>query len=168
MLQNEKILDEEGEQKMIDMLGFLCKNCMGCFKYVGDFQNVLSEIFYRMTKEDVMIAPMIFEAACKAFDDFFGACNRLGIEVHIFISDSLEIVSKWCKINIQKNTVNSTSCSRQHFFSAVATMICSHPDHSIGPMKRYGRHILRYCKKAYANAQGHHKEALNRYLLAHL
>jgi hypothetical protein len=35
-------------------------------------------------------------------------------------------------------------------------------------MKRYGRHVLRYFKKAYVTAQGFHKEALNRYILAHL
>ena len=35
-------------------------------------------------------------------------------------------------------------------------------------MKRYGRHILRYCKRAYATARSHHKDALNRYIVAHL
>jgi hypothetical protein len=169
MLQNEK-LPNGGEQILMDMLAFLCSKSeyMGCFKYAVDFRNILSEVFYRLTRQDDMVTPLIFETASKAFGNFFSSCNRSGIEVHSFISDSLEIVSEWCKINIERNTVNSSSCSRQYFFDAIAIMLCSHPDHSIGPIKRYGRPILRYCKKAYATAQGFHKEALNRYILANL
>lgn len=168
-LQNENI-PRGGEQIMMDMLAFLCSKdeYMGCFKYAVDFRNVLSEIFYRLTKQEDMVAPMIFESASKAFGNFFCTCSRLGIEFHSFISDSLEIVSEWCKINIQRNTVNSSSSSRQYFFNAIANMLGSHPDHSIGPLKRFGRHILRYCKRAYTTAQGVHKEALNRYILSHL
>ncbi len=169
VLQNEKTIPEGGELIMMDMLVFLCSKdeYMGYFKYAVDFRNVLSEIFFRLTKQDDTISP-IFESASKAFGNFFATCNRLGIDVHTFVSDSLEVISDWCKINVQNNTVNSSSSSRQHFFNAIANMICSHPDHSIGPMKRNGRHILRYCKRAYATAQGHDKDALNRYILAHL
>jgi hypothetical protein len=168
ILQDENI-PEGGEQILMDMLAFLCSKdeYMGCFKYAIDFRNILSEIFYRLTRQDV-VAPMIFESAAKAFGNFFGTCNRLGFDVHSFVSDSLEIVSEWCKINIQRNTVNSSSSSRQHFFNATASMLCSHPDCSIGPMKRNGRHILRYCKRAYATARSFHKESFNRYILAHL
>ncbi len=169
ILQNEKNIPVGGEQIMMDMLAFLCskEEYVGCFKYAVDYRNVLSEIFYRLTKQDDVPAP-IFDSAAKAFGEFFSTCNRLGVEVHSFLSDSLEIISDWCKINVQRNTVNSSSSSRQHFFNAIATMICSHPDHAIGPMKRYGRHILRYCKRAYATARSHHKDALNRYIVAHL
>ena len=169
VLQNESI-PEGGEQVLLDMLVFLCSKdeYVGCFKYAVDFRNVLVEVFYRLTNEDEMVAPMIFESAAKAFGNLFCTCSRLGIEVHSFMSDSLQVVADWCKINLQRNTINSSSSSRQHFFDAVACMLLSHPDHAIGPMKRYGRHILRYCKRAYATAQGFHKEALNRYILAHL
>ena len=169
ILQSESV-PKGGEQILMDMLAFLCSKdeYVGCFKYAVDFRNVLSEIFFRLTKQDDMVSPMIFESASKAFSNFFSTCSRLGIEVHTFISDSLDITADWCKINMQRNTVNSSSSSRQHFFNAIACMLCSHPDHSIGPIKRYGRHILRYCKRAYATAQGFHKEALNRYILAHL
>lgn len=168
-LQNENI-PEGGEQVLLDMLVFLCSKdeYVGCFKYAVDFRNVLSEVFYRLTKQDDMAAPLIFESASKAFGNLFCTCSRLGIEVHTFISDSLEVIADWCKINVQRNTINSSSSSRQHFFDAIACMLSSHPDHAIGPMKRYGRHILRYCKRAYATAQAFHKEALNRYILAHL
>ena len=166
-LQNDKI-PEGGEQILMDMLAFLCsKNeYMGCFKFAVDFRDTLSEIFYRLNREDVHVP--IVESTSRAFGNFFSTCNSLGIEVHSFLPDSLEIVSEWCKINIQKNTVNSSSCCRQHFFNAIATMLFSHPDHSIGPMKRYGRSILNYCKRTYSTTQGIHKEALNRYILAHL
>ena len=169
VLQNESI-PEGGEQVLLDMLVFLCSKdeYVGSFKYAVDFRNVLVEVFYRLTNEDEMAAPMIFESAAKAFGNLFCTCSRLGIEVHSFMSDSLQNVADWCKINLQRNTINSSSSSRQHFFDAVACMLFSHPDHAIGPMKRYGRHILRYCKRAYATAQGFHKEALNKYILAHL
>lgn len=161
---------EGGEQMLMDMLAFLCSKdaYMGCLKYPADFENIISEIFYYLTEKDDIGQSMIFESASKAFGNFFGTCNRLGIEVHLFLSDSLEIVSEWCMTNMQRNSINSSSCSRQHFFNAIASMLYSHPDLSIGPMKRYGRHILRYCKKAYAASQNFHKEALNRYLLAHM
>ena len=78
--------------------------------FAVDFRNTLSEIFFRLTKEDDMAVPIIVESAARAFGNFFCTCNSLGIEVHSFLSDSLEIVSEWCKTNIQKNTVNSSSC----------------------------------------------------------
>ena len=172
MLQNEKVLEVKGEENMIDMLYFLCSRdeYVGYFKYMVDFQNILTEIFFRIREDDdEMVAPIeLFEASCKVFDALFSTCNRLGIQNHIFISDSLEVVSRWCKKGIQENSFNSTTVTRQHFFNATATILYSHPEHSIGPMKRYGRHILRYCKKAYPCAQGHHKDALNKYLLSHL
>ena len=169
ILQNEKNIPQGGEQVMMDMLAFLCskEECVGCFKYAVDYRNVLDEIFYRLKKQDEVPAP-IFDSAAKAFGEFFSTCNLLGVEVHSFLSDSLENISDWCKINVERNTVNSSSSSRQHFFNAIATMICSHPDHAIGPMKRYGRHILRYCIRAYATARSHHKDALNRFIVAHL
>jgi len=158
---------------LVEMLDLLCskKAFLGCFKYPGDFLTAISEIFYRLrTGDNVEPSPrIIFESASKAFGSFFSTCDQLGIEVHLFVSDSLEVVSDWCKMNLQSDTVDILSCGLQHFFNGIATMLVSHPDHSIGAMKRHGRYIFNYCKRAYSKAiTDSDKEALNRYFLAHL
>jgi hypothetical protein len=165
MLQDEKVKQVAGETYMLEMLAKLCekRECMGYFKYTSDFEAVLSEITIRFTEE---VPEDTFTAACKAFCTFFETSSQLGIQVQMFVSDCLNLVAEYCKGSTK--TVNSFTMARLYLFNAVALILFSHPEHSIGPMKRCGHQLLRYCKKAYANAPSKHREAFDRYLLAHL
>ena len=168
MLENDTVIEIGGERIMLEMLTRLCSKAeyMGFFKYAADFQCILSEVTLRMNEQRVSVETHI--AACKAFDALFDTGNHLGIQLHMFLSDSLQLVSQYCKNKVQENAAHSISTSRLHLFNAVASMLLAHPEHSIGPMKRYGRNFLRYCKRAYANAPSNHRDVFNRYLLAHL
>lgn len=167
MLEDDNVIEIGGECIMLEMLTRLCskKEYMGFFKYSVDFQCILSEITLRMN-EDVSVE--IHNAACKAFDAFFDMGNQLGIQLHMFVSDSLQVVSQFCKARIRENGFKSLSVSCLYIFNAVGSMLLAYPEHSIGPLKRYGKNILRYCKRAYPNAPSNHREAFNRYLLGHL
>jgi hypothetical protein len=158
------------EIELLDMLNHMCSRVeyVGYFKYHSDFSNILDELSHRLTSEVEEENQNSFFHAAKAFDSLFGTCKNLGIQMHFYLSDSMEIISAWCKGHIHGNTVKPTSNVLPHFYSAMASFLYSHPEHAIGPMKRHGRPILSYCKRCYPSAAGVNKDALNNYLLAHL
>ncbi|KAG7361239.1 phosphatidylinositol 3- and 4-kinase [Nitzschia inconspicua] len=166
MLDNDKVVECGGEVQMLEMLSRICSRP----EYLGlikdcNFQTILSEITSRLTEK---ISADIYLVACKAFDAFFETSSQLGHPFHSFLSDSLSIVSTFCRDSLHDNAVNEASAARVHMFNAAASMLFSHPEHAMGPMKRDGHNILRYCKKAYENAAPNHRDAFNKYLLAHL
>lgn len=166
MLDNEKLLECGGEVQMLEMLARICSRpeYMG---YVKDarFQSILSEITSRLTGK---VSPDTYLVACKAFDAFFETSSQLGHPFHSFLSDSLGIVSGFFETCLQEDSPSSAPAARVHMFNAAASMLFAHPEYSIGPMKRYGRPMLRYCKKSYTGAPAIHREAMNKYLSAHL
>lgn len=166
MLDNDKVIECGGEAQMLEMLARICSRTeyLGLVKDVR-FQIILSEITCRLTEQ---VSADIFLVACKAFDAFFETCGQLGHPVHSYLSDCLSIVGSFCRDCLQQNSVNVASAARMHMFNAAASMLFSHPEYAVGPIKRDGRHILRFCKKGYENASPNHREAFNRYLLAHL
>lgn len=166
MLDNDKVIECGGEIQMLEMLARICSRP----EYLGfikdsKFPVILSEITCRLTDE---VSTDVHLVACKAFDAFFDTSSQLGRPFHMFLSDSIGIVASFCQDSLLENSVIAASVSRMHMFNAAASMLFAHPDHAMGPMKRYGRHILRFCKKAYANASPNHMEAFDKYLLAHL
>jgi hypothetical protein len=166
MLDNDKVIECGGEIQMLEMLARICSRP----EYLGIVKDtklptILSEITCRLKEE---VSTDMFLVACKAFDAFYDTSSRLGHPVHLYLSDSLGIVSCFCRRGLQEIRGNAASVARMHMFNAVTSMLFAHPDHAIGPMKRYGRHILGFCKKAYANASPNHRESFDKYLLAHL
>ena len=166
MLDNEKVIESGGERQMLEMLARICSRpeYLGLIKEAR-FQSILSEITSRLTEE---VSTDIYVVACKAFDAFFETCSELGHPFHVFLADSLRLVSEFFESSLQPDANHSTPAARVHMFNAAASMLFAHPDYSIGPMKRYGRPILRCCKKIYANAPANQREAMNKYLLGHL
>jgi hypothetical protein len=166
MLDNEKVIENGGEVQMLEMLARICSRpeYLGFVKEAR-FQTIISEITRRLTEE---VSPDVYLVACKAFDAFFETSSQLGHPFHMFLSDSLRIVAAFFQSSLQQGSDNASPATRVHMFNATASMLFAHPDHSIGPMKRYGRHILRSCKKTYANAPAIQREAMNKYLLSHL
>jgi hypothetical protein len=171
MLESERVANVPGgEVFMLEMLVHLCSKpeYVGHFKWSTDFERVLSETTLRMAPKVEREESHAFDTAVKAFDGLLQTCHHLGIEMHMFVSDNLKIVSEWCTLHVKESSFNANSSARPHMFNATAVMLYSHPDHAIGPMKRYGRSILRFCRRAYTNATGIHLEAMNHYLLAHM
>lgn len=164
MLDNDKVIECGGEIQMLEMLARVCSRpeYLGLVKETR-YQTVLSEITCRLTED---VSSDIHLAAYKAFDAFFETSSNLGVSVHAFLSDSISIVSHYCKTQLLGSGVNAASAARVHVFNAAASMLFAHPEHSIGPLRRDGRHILRYCKKSYSGASPNHRQAFDRYLLA--
>lgn len=171
MLESDRVASVAGaEILMLEMLVHLCSkpDYVGQFKWLTDFERALSEITLRMAPKVEREESNLFDTAVKALDALLQTCHHLGIEMHMFVSDNMKLISEWCTTHIKEGTFSANSPARPHIFNAVAVMLYSHPDHAIGPMKRYGRNILRFCKRAYTNSTGIHLEAMNNYLLAHL
>jgi hypothetical protein len=171
MLESERVAKVQGgEVLMLEMLAHLCSKAdyVGQFKWLTDFEQVMSEITLRMTPKVEQEEGHLFDIAVKAFDGLLQTCHHLGIEMHMFLPDNLKLISDWCATHVREGSCNANSAARPHVFNAVAVMLYSHPDYAIGPMKRHGRNVLRFCKRAYSNATGIHLEAMNNYLLAHL
>lgn len=171
MLESERVANiPGGEVLMLEMLVHLCSKpeYVGQFKWLTDFERVMSEITVRMTPKVEQEEGHAFDVAVKAFDALLLTCHHLGIQMHMFISENLKLVSEWCATHLKEGSFNANSAARPYLFNAVAVMLYSHPDHAIGPMKRHGQNVIRFCKRAYSNATGIHLEAMNNYLLAHL
>jgi hypothetical protein len=166
MLDNDKVIECGGEIQMLETLSRICSRP----EYLGLLKDsklpiILSEITSRLTEE---VSTDIFLVSCKAFDAFYDTTSRLGHPVHLYLSDSLCIVSSFCRESLQEHRGDALSIARMHMFNAAASMLFAHPDHAMGPMKRYGCHILRFCKKAYTNASSNHMETFDKFLLAYL
>lgn len=161
---------ELAEVELLNMLNHMCSRVeyVGFFKYHTDFQSILDELSHRLDPEVEAANPNVFRHAAKALDSLFGTCKLLGIQMHIFLPDTMVLISEWCKYHIHQHTVRASSIVLPHLYSAMTSLLYSHPDHAIGPMKRCGRSILSYCKRCYPSATGNNKDALNSYLLAHL
>jgi len=144
--------------------------CVSFFKYHNDFANILDELFIHLTPEVEAERVAFFEEAAKALDNLFSTTKRLGIQMHIFINDTIRTISAFYKFSLedQNKPIRPQAPALPHLYNTVTTILYTHPDHSIGPIKRFGRAILRNGRKCYANAKSPAKEALNSYLLSHL
>jgi hypothetical protein len=169
MLADEDAM-EFAEVELLDMLNHMCSRVeyVGHFKYYSDFSNIMSELSQRLTPEIEEHNHEVFYHSAKALDNLFAICQVLGIQMHLFVPDTIDIISLWCKRYIHNNTSKPSSNVLPHFYNTIKSILYCHPDHSIGPMRRCGRSILSYCKRCYPSATGVHKDALNNYLLAHL
>jgi hypothetical protein len=171
-----EFLDDEAvnvaRRNLVEMLSFLCSKTdfVGIFKYHQDFTSILGELSIHLTPEVEQQDVMLFNEAAKALDNLFSTTKLLKIQMHMFINDTLKLIYAFCKsyLDDQTKTIRSQAPALPHLFNTVASILRAHPDHSIGPMKRYGRSILRYARKCYPSAKSPGKEALNSYLLSHL
>ena len=163
---------ELAEVEMLDMLNHMCSRpeYVGNFKYHADFQRILDELSERLTVNVEEENNAVFVCAARVFCSLFETSRKLGIQVHVFLPDCIGIISGWCENHSSMTARHGSSSTSAipHFFNALASLIYSHPEHAIGPIKRYGRNILRFCKRSYPNADALNKDALNHYLLAHL
>lgn len=160
---------ELGEEQILEMLNHMVSRVeyVGNFKHATDLADILSVISWRLEPEMEAQNYNVFLQAAQCLDSLFRSCKTLGIQVHHLLSDSIELVSNWCKAHIKANTVKASS-DVSSFFGAVASLLQWHPEYAIGPMKRYGRAILSFCRRCYPAANGPQKYALNEYLLAHM
>jgi hypothetical protein len=161
---------ELGEVQILEMLNHMVSRVeyVGNFKHTTDLANILSELSWRLEPEMEARNYIVFLQASQCLDSLFRSCKTLGIQVHHLLSDSIELVSNWCKEHIKANTVKASSDVLSSFFGAVTSLLQWHPEYAIGPMKRYGRAILSFCRRCYPAANGPQKYALNEYLLAHM
>ena len=173
MLADESVLEmDECEKELLDMLNLICQNekYVGFFKYHADFSNIMNELSQRINIDMEKENPRVFNLAAKTLDGLFRSCRRMGIQMHIFLRDSMGMMGEWCRGHIRGHASTSQSSSNDLplLYNAMASLLYAHPEHAIGPMKRYGRSLLSYCKRCYPSATLANKDALNNYLLAHL
>lgn len=174
-LTQEDVFNVAGLQ-LLDMLAFLCSKpyYVGYFKYSDDFSDILGELFVHLKAETEEEKYSSFHKAAKALDNLYATTRLLGFEMHIFVTDTINTISTWCKSCLeadqdgQRKPLRPQAPAFPHLYNTVACILYTHPEHAIGPMKQSGRSILRYCKKCYPNAKSPSKESLNSFLLAHL
>ncbi len=158
--------------KLLEMLNFLCSkpDYVGAFKYHNDFAGTLGELFVHLTPEVEEKNVFFFNEAAKALDNLLSTSRQLGIQMHVFINDIMASVSAFCKSYAmnQKKFIRPQAPALPHLYNVISNILLAHPDHSIGPMKRFGRSMLRHAKHCYPNAKSPLKEALNSYIAAHL
>lgn len=168
--------DEEavtvGRLELLEMLSYLCSKAeyVGVFKYHNDFACILDEVLDYLTAEVEEENLAFFNEAAKALDNLFTTTKRLGIEMHIFFDDTFRVVSLLFKsyLDDPKKPLRPQAKALPHLYNTITSMIYFHPDYSIGPVKRFGRSILRHARKCYSKAVTPLKESLHSFLLAHL
>lgn len=166
MLNDDKAI-ELCELDLLRMLKHMCSRRA----YVGYFTTktfipILGELSERLCVSVEEDSPLIFLQAAEVLDSLFRTCRTLGIQMNSFISGVLEIIAEWCKNHVHSESIRIAAIG--HFYNTVASILFSHPESSIGPMKRYGRPILSYCKRCYSATNAVERDALNNYILANL
>lgn len=164
------MLDDEeacklSETNLLLMLLQLCSK----EDYVGYFSKskyakVFGEINERLTPAYEKETPDIFNIAAEILESLFRSCQKLGRQMDEYISGTLQIIAVWCKHGGKERTKRSGALA--DLYNTVATILFTHADHTIGPLKRFGRPILSCCKKCYASSSGMQKDALNNYILS--
>jgi len=164
LLADESVLNL-AEMEVLDLLLFLCsrEEYVPFFKNPSDLENIWQEVTLRLTDEVEKDFPSIFEKASEILDALFSTCYRLGLENHTFVPRMVELVFKWCKQHLVTQTTTP-----QFLIGGLSTLMNAYPDRAIGSVRQYGRALLSYWKRNYASAKGLTKDALNRYMLAHL
>jgi hypothetical protein len=166
MLNDDKAV-ELCELDLLRMLKHMCSRA----EYVGYFTKklftaILGEISERLSVEVDRDSPSIFLKAAEVLDSLFRTCRTLGIQMNPFISGALEMIALWCKNQVHNESIRIAATG--YFYNTLASILFSHPESSMGPIKRYGRPILSYCKRCYSSTSGVEKDALNNYILAKL
>lgn len=166
------MLDDEEARKLSEtnlllMLRQLCSK----EDYVGYFSKskytkVFGEINERLTQTYEKEAPAVFKIAAELLEILFRSCRKLGRQMDEYIAGTLQIIAVWCKQCGGERSKRSGALA--DMYNTVSTILFTHPDHSIGPLKRFGRPILSCCKKCYASSNGIQRDALNNYILSML
>lgn len=176
MLDYEEAL-KLSEANLLLMLRQLCsKEDYVAYFSKSKYAKVFGEIHERLTPECEEKTPAIFKVTTEILEGLFHSCRKLGRQMNEYISGALQIIAVWCKHRYKETeTINPLGADRSKrsgaladLYNTVATILFTHPDHSIGPLKRFGRPILSCCKKCYASSNGMQKDALNNYILSML
>lgn len=165
MLEDEEALNLS-EVKLLDMLRQLCaKEEYVAYFSKSKYTKVFGEIHERLTSECEMENPAIFKTSAQILEALFRSCQKIGRQMDEYVSGALQIIAVWCK-NTNRSKISGALVD---LYNTVATILFTHPDHSIGPLKRFGRPILSYCKKCYGLSNDRtQKDALHNFILSML
>lgn len=159
-----------GRHELLKTLTLLCSRSeyVGSFKYHNDFASILEELNAYLSHEVADEHPPYFEEAAEALANLFSTTECLGIQMHIFINDTTHRISAVIEsyLNDPRKMDRPQSPALLHLYRTLASMLSTHPDHSVGPMTRFGRSIIRHARKCYPKARNAFKTSLNSFLLA--
>ncbi|CAB9503037.1 protein kinase TEL1 [Seminavis robusta] len=105
-------------------------------------------------------------AAARIFGSVLESCQELGVALHLFVSEGIQLVSRWCEQNMEE--VKGSPRELSYLFRGINTLMRFHPEQAIQPLQRYGAHILRYAKRAYQHSTPINRHALHGYFIAHI
>ena len=136
---------------LLEELSYLCSRVefVGFFKPSSDFATIMEAIGKRLDPEDDgnTETHVIRLHASRAFCGLFQTCRTLGIDVRQFLPSSVAMVATWCKHQIAEENIQPGSPILPSYFNGLVALFNLHPEYAIGPLRRQGRHILRYAKK---------------------
>jgi hypothetical protein len=147
MLDQDDVLPI-AEKELLEQLAYLCSRVehVGYFK-AADFAVIMEVLGSRLSPDLGDSKYDIFYPSARAFCGLFQSCRTLGIDVRQYLSSGVEMVSSWCKHQIIEENIKPSSEILPYFINGLVALLNLHPELSIEPMRRYGRHILRFTKK---------------------
>lgn len=170
-LADDQLKDLAGVQ-LLEMLSFLCSKdeFVGFLKHPGDFVCVIDETLSHITPEWEDVQRASFDEATKALDSLLATTRRLGIDMHSFSSETVETIAIWCRsyFDGEQKIIRSQAPAVSNLYNTLVSIVYAHPEYAVGPMKRHGKYLLKFCMKCYPNAKSASKDALNSFLLAYL
>lgn len=167
------LADEEAneicERDLLEMLKHLCSRP----EYVGFFHRkyftvILDELSHRLTVERQRENPDVFSSAAGTLDFLFQTCRSLGIQMNPFVPDIVQMIADFCRIHISEESWKKSGAGASNLYNALASIFYSHPETSIGSIKRVGRPLVAFWKKTYSSKSGAEKDALNKFMLAYM
>ena len=115
--------------------------------------------------------PKTFAAAAKTFESLIRSCREIGVDLHLFLSSSIDLVSGRCRHHLARtdNKASEDPAVLIHLLNAACCLMKSHPDQAIGPLGRDGGAMLRFAKRRYlVTTDARTKDTLIEYFTAHL
>jgi hypothetical protein len=154
------------EVELMNTLIFLCERV----DYVAFFRPHTELVSIMKIVEDCLIpdnegwarSSDSAVAASRIFGAVLESCHELGVGLHLFVSEGLELVARWCKRSLEN--VRSSPREVSYLFRGISTLLRFHPEQAIQPLTRYGGAILRYAKRVYQHSASVNRHAIHGYL----
>lgn len=170
-----ELLDDEAACAMAEnqILRFVAslvaqKGYLQSFKSEAEIQIVLEEMERRIVPADTNSVSLHVQVnAAEVVRNLFRTATReLGMDLALFVANSIKMVALFAE---GADTARQTQAVCLPLLEAIACLMRINPEQACAPLKRHGRAILHYAKRAYRDAADrYHRDIIHEYFLCHL
>lgn len=173
LLDDEQACQKAENQILRMVAGMVAQTgYVSSFRSESEMQVILEEVERRIipsASEEIPHAIQV--SAAEIFRNLLRTATvELGMDLPMLVASSIKMVAVWCtKIITESELRLSTQSIFLPLLDGISCLIHINPEQAYEPIKRHGKVILKFAKKAYRQSlDKYHRETLHDYFSAHL